>query len=122
MSSTLTVWYNTKCPVCNAGIEWQHRRLVQAARAGVIEFHDINLEPDALSRFGAGVEDVRRRLLRHWQNRSRHVMCMRQMKKTQTGIIERSGRKLWIFRLLDCLSNDLGALTFGVFVTLGRSS
>ena len=62
MSSTLTVWYNTKCPVCNAGIEWQHRRLVRAARAGVIEFRDINLEPDVLSRFSAGVEDVRRRL------------------------------------------------------------
>ena len=60
--SKLTVWYNTKCPVCNAGIEWQHHRLVRAARAGVIEFRDINLEPDALSRFGAGVEDVRRRL------------------------------------------------------------
>ena len=62
MSSNLTVWYNTKCPVCNAGIEWQHRRLVRAARAGVIVFRDINLEPDVLSRFGAGVEDVRRRL------------------------------------------------------------
>ena len=62
MSPKLTVWYNTKCPVCNAGIEWQHSRLVRAARAGVIEFRDIDLEPDALSRFGAGIEDVRRRL------------------------------------------------------------
>jgi len=62
MSAQLTVWYNTKCPVCNGGIDWQRNRLVQAARAGVIEFHDINLEPDALSRFGAGLEDVRRRL------------------------------------------------------------
>jgi predicted DCC family thiol-disulfide oxidoreductase YuxK len=62
MSSTLTVWYNIKCPVCNGGIEWQRRRLVRAARAGLIEFRDINLEPDVLSRFGAGVEDVRRRL------------------------------------------------------------
>ena len=58
----LTVWYNTKCPVCNTGIKWQSARLVRAARAGAIEFRDINLEPDALSRFGAGVEDVRRRL------------------------------------------------------------
>jgi predicted DCC family thiol-disulfide oxidoreductase YuxK len=58
----LTVWYNTKCPVCNAGIGWQRNRLVSEARAGVIEFRDINLEPDALSGFGAGVEDVRRRL------------------------------------------------------------
>jgi predicted DCC family thiol-disulfide oxidoreductase YuxK len=62
MSAKLTVWYNTKCPVCNAGIDWQRNRLVQAARAGLIEFRDINLEPDALSHFGAGLEDVRRRL------------------------------------------------------------
>jgi predicted DCC family thiol-disulfide oxidoreductase YuxK len=60
--SKLTVWYNTKCPVCNAGIDWQHNRLVRVARAGAIEFRDINLEPDALARFEAGVEDVRRRL------------------------------------------------------------
>jgi predicted DCC family thiol-disulfide oxidoreductase YuxK len=59
---TLTVWYNTKCPVCNAGINWQRNRLVTAARSGVIEFRDINLEPDALARFGAGLEDIRRRL------------------------------------------------------------
>jgi predicted DCC family thiol-disulfide oxidoreductase YuxK len=58
----LTVWYNTKCPVCNAGIDWQRNRLVQAARAGLIAFRDINLEPEALSGFGAGLEDVRRRL------------------------------------------------------------
>jgi len=62
MLAKLTVWYNSKCPVCNAGIERQHSRLVRAVRDGAIEFRDINLEPDALSRFGAGVEDVRRRL------------------------------------------------------------
>jgi predicted DCC family thiol-disulfide oxidoreductase YuxK len=62
MSPLLTVYYNTKCPVCNAGIDWQQNRLVRAARAGTIEFRDINLEPDALARFGAGIEDVRRRL------------------------------------------------------------
>lgn len=58
----LTVWYNTKCPVCDAGIDWQTNRLVRAARAGTIAFRDINLEPDALARFGADVEAVRRRL------------------------------------------------------------
>jgi predicted DCC family thiol-disulfide oxidoreductase YuxK len=35
---------------------------VRAARAGAIDFRDINLEPEALARFGAGIEDVRRRL------------------------------------------------------------
>jgi predicted DCC family thiol-disulfide oxidoreductase YuxK len=59
---SLTVWYNTRCPVCGRGIAWQNRRLVQAARSGAIAFRDINLEPDALARFGAGIEDVRRRL------------------------------------------------------------
>ena len=58
----LTVWYNTKCPVCDAGIDWQRNRLVKAVRSGAIEFRDINLEPDALVRFGAGLEDIRRRL------------------------------------------------------------
>src|SRR6202012_106798 len=59
---TLVVWYNTKCPVCNAGIDWQSNRLVRAARTGAIEFRDINSEPDALRHFGADVNDVRRRL------------------------------------------------------------
>ena len=58
----LTVWYNTRCPVCDAGVSRQKRRLIDAVKAGRIEFRDINLEPDALSRFGAGLEDVRRRL------------------------------------------------------------
>jgi len=62
MRSKLTVWYNTKCPVCNAGIDWQQSRLVRAARDGAIEFRDINLEPEALSRFASNVDDVRRRL------------------------------------------------------------
>jgi predicted DCC family thiol-disulfide oxidoreductase YuxK len=62
MGRQLTVYYNTKCPVCNTGIDWQRHRLVRAARAGIIEFRDINLEPDALACFGAGLEDVRRRL------------------------------------------------------------
>jgi predicted DCC family thiol-disulfide oxidoreductase YuxK len=35
---------------------------VRAARAGAIEFRDINLEPAALAGFSAGIEDVRRRL------------------------------------------------------------
>jgi predicted DCC family thiol-disulfide oxidoreductase YuxK len=69
----LTVWYNTRCPVCNAGITRQQKRLQRAARAGAIEFRDINLEPDALARFGAGIEDVRRRLYGLDQDGRLHV-------------------------------------------------
>jgi predicted DCC family thiol-disulfide oxidoreductase YuxK len=58
----LTVWYNTRCPVCDAGIRHQKRRLVEAVKAGRIGFRDINLEPEALAHYGASLEDIRRRL------------------------------------------------------------
>ncbi|TPK86298.1 MULTISPECIES: DCC1-like thiol-disulfide oxidoreductase family protein [unclassified Mesorhizobium] len=58
----LTVWYNTHCPVCDAGIGRQKRRLIEAVKAGRIEFRDINLEPAALAGHGASLEDIRRRL------------------------------------------------------------
>jgi predicted DCC family thiol-disulfide oxidoreductase YuxK len=62
MMSKLTVWYNTRCPVCDYGISRQRHRLAQTAASGGLEFRDINFEPDALAHFGASLEDVRRRL------------------------------------------------------------
>ncbi|ESY03955.1 DCC1-like thiol-disulfide oxidoreductase family protein [Mesorhizobium sp. C386A] len=58
----LTVWYNTRCPVCDGGITRQKRRLIEAIKAGHIAFRDINLEPAALAGHGASLDDVRRRL------------------------------------------------------------
>jgi predicted DCC family thiol-disulfide oxidoreductase YuxK len=58
----LTVWYNTRCPVCNGGIDWQRNKLLAAVRAGTVEFKDINEQPEALARYGADVDDIRRRL------------------------------------------------------------
>ena len=58
----LVVWYNTRCPVCNGGIDWQRNRLLAAVRSGAVEFKDINEQPDALARYGATLDDIRRRL------------------------------------------------------------
>ena len=58
----LTVWYNTRCPVCNAGIYSQQRKLVALVIQGRVAFRDINFEPDALKQFGASLEEIRRRL------------------------------------------------------------
>ena len=58
----LVVWYNTRCPVCDAGINRQRNKLLAAVQAGSIAFRDINLEPDALAAHGASLEDIRRRL------------------------------------------------------------
>ena len=58
----LVVWYNTRCPVCDGGINHQRNKLIDAVKAGTIEFRDINLEPEALAAYGASIEDIRRRL------------------------------------------------------------
>ena len=60
--TTLVVWYNTRCPVCAAGITRQRNRLLAAVQSGAIVFRDINLEPDALATYGVSLEDIRRRL------------------------------------------------------------
>jgi predicted DCC family thiol-disulfide oxidoreductase YuxK len=62
MQPRLTVWYNTRCPVCDAGIVRQRNRLRSLVRARAIEFRDINDEPDALAAHGANLDDIRRRL------------------------------------------------------------
>ena len=58
----LIVWYNTRCPVCDGGINRQRNKLLAAVKAGTIQFRDINLEPEALAAYGASLEDIRRRL------------------------------------------------------------
>jgi predicted DCC family thiol-disulfide oxidoreductase YuxK len=59
---SLVVWYNTRCPVCDFGINRQRNKLIDAVKSGAIAFQDINLAPDALAKHGASLEDVRRRL------------------------------------------------------------
>lgn len=58
----LTVWYNTRCPVCDAGITRERNKLIGLVRSGALAFRDINLEPDALAGYGASLDDIRRRL------------------------------------------------------------
>ena len=96
MLPKLTVYYNTKCPVCDAGITWQKRRLIQAARTRAIEFRDINLEPDALARFGASLEDIRRRLHGIDADGRMHagISCI-------IAIWQRTPGTIWMSRVLD---------------------
>ena len=62
MQPRLTIWYNTRCPVCDAGIVRQRNKLRALVRARAIEFRDINDEPDALAAYGTSLDDIRRRL------------------------------------------------------------
>jgi predicted DCC family thiol-disulfide oxidoreductase YuxK len=58
----LIVYYNTRCPVCNAGIDRQRNKLLALVDAGIIAFRDINWESGVLADYGVDVDDVRRRL------------------------------------------------------------
>jgi predicted DCC family thiol-disulfide oxidoreductase YuxK len=58
----LRVYYNSRCPVCDAGIAGQRRRMSAAGVGGAVEWRDINDEPDALAWCGAELNDVRRKL------------------------------------------------------------
>jgi predicted DCC family thiol-disulfide oxidoreductase YuxK len=55
------VYYNSACPVCNAGIKDQRRRM-EACGIADIEWVDVHTNPDAVSEVGASLEQVRERL------------------------------------------------------------
>lgn len=56
--SRTTVYYNSACPVCDAGIRSERERL----RGCEVRWVDVHERNDAVDEVGAGLEDVRRRL------------------------------------------------------------
>jgi predicted DCC family thiol-disulfide oxidoreductase YuxK len=58
--SKVKVYYNSACPVCNAGISAEKRRM--DACPVEAEWIDIHAEPNAVSEIGADQEFVRERL------------------------------------------------------------
>ncbi|HET7060645.1 MAG TPA: DUF393 domain-containing protein [Nitrosospira sp.] len=64
------VYYNSACPVCNAGIKDQRSRM-EACGVKDIEWIDIHTRPDAVSDLGVPLEEVRERL--HVKNASGRV-------------------------------------------------
>ncbi|MEY4561907.1 MAG: hypothetical protein RLZZ618_1184 [Pseudomonadota bacterium] len=57
-SSTPTVYYNSACPVCNAGVCSMRERLADDAMHWV----DVHEHPEVLEPLGLELEDVRERL------------------------------------------------------------
>lgn len=55
------VYYNSACPVCNAGIKDQRKRM-QDCGINDIEWVDVHNNPDAVSEVGSSLEQVRERL------------------------------------------------------------
>ena len=55
------VYYNSACPVCNAGIKDQRKRM-QGCGVNNIEWVDVHNNPDAVSELESSLEQVRERL------------------------------------------------------------
>ena len=55
------VYYNSACPVCNAGIKGQRERM-EACGAGGVEWIDVHNNPQAVAEVGADLETVRETL------------------------------------------------------------
>jgi predicted DCC family thiol-disulfide oxidoreductase YuxK len=55
------VYYNSACPVCNAGIKDQRRRM-EACGIKDIEWIDVHTHPHVVSELSAPLEKVRERL------------------------------------------------------------
>ncbi len=65
MKMPAKVYYNSACPVCNAGINDQRQRMQQCGITD-IEWIDVHNNPDAASELNTPLEQVRERL--HVQN------------------------------------------------------
>ena len=55
------VYYNSACPVCNAGIKDQRKRM-EACGVRDIEWIDVHTHPEAAEEVGSPLEQVRERL------------------------------------------------------------
>jgi len=55
------VYYNSACPVCNAGIKGQRERM-EACGSGAVEWIDVHNNPQAVREVGADLETVRETL------------------------------------------------------------
>lgn len=63
------VYFNSACPVCNAGIKGQRAKMQGCA----IEWRDINQDREALAARGVTIDDVRRKLYVEDERGALHV-------------------------------------------------
>lgn len=57
-SEPAVVYYNSACPVCDAGVRGQRERMRDCA----IEWRDVHAEPELAAQLGIDIEQLRERL------------------------------------------------------------
>ena len=59
---SIKVYYNSACPVCNAGIKVQRQRMESCGIKNDIEWVDVHNNPKAVSELNVPLEQIRERL------------------------------------------------------------
>lgn len=60
-ASEAVVYYNSACPVCDAGVRGQRERM-QACSTAAIAWRDVHAEPELAAQLGIDIEALRERL------------------------------------------------------------
>jgi predicted DCC family thiol-disulfide oxidoreductase YuxK len=92
--SKVKVFYNSACPVCNAGIEGQRRRM-QTRGSCPVEWVDVHQNPRAVEELGAELEQVRERLYLKDESGQINVGV-----DAFTALFQRTRGQRWLGRLL----------------------
>lgn len=85
-----TVYFNSACPVCRSGIEWQ-QGLTPSCE---IEWVDVHGTPEAVAEVGADLETVRKRL--HVRDAEGRVLVGAD---AVAALFSRTRRQRWLGRL-----------------------
>jgi predicted DCC family thiol-disulfide oxidoreductase YuxK len=67
------VYFNSTCPVCNAGVKSQRAKMTGENPSCAIEWIDINDDPDALAERGVTLDDVRLKLYTEDDEQKLHI-------------------------------------------------
>jgi predicted DCC family thiol-disulfide oxidoreductase YuxK len=107
------VYYNSACPICNAGIKNQRKRM-EACGLKNIEWIDINTNPDAALETGASLNQIRERL--HVKDTNGQLSIGLD---AFTHLWSQTNRQRWLAKLLQILVfKQASRLTYNLFAHL----
>jgi predicted DCC family thiol-disulfide oxidoreductase YuxK len=108
--SRTTVYYNSACPVCNAGIRSQRSRM----QGCEVQWVDVHRDNEAVQPLGADLEQVRERLHVKDEN-GRLVVGVQALAQLW---LQTPGQR-WLGRLVQLpVLSGLAALTYNLFARL----
>lgn len=104
----LVVYYNSACPVCDAGIKSQKGQMQHCP----VQWVDVHSQPQAVDDLGVGLETVRERL--HVRDEQGHLVVGASALATLWAATPGQGWLAWLVRK----SGPLGRGSYNLFARL----